>query len=376
MMRTKWALILFLISIVVLASGYFIVIEPPTEENGFQESESPVELELFEIYQVTNDPAQQENPVIHNNILAWQDDRHGNWDIYMFDLETARQTRITSDESDQLEPRVFGDNLIWRDMRNNKGDFQNFPVDYNSDIYMYNLTSHTEQQVTTNEQGQFAADINNNYIVWLDYRSGFGEVYLYDLTTQQERKISNNSENCSGCKIENNTVIWRTQEDGKYQVYMYNIKTNETQKLAISFGHELNEIVFDDRHLAWSGVPEDGNNSDIFVYTFSTSRVIQVTTNETLQFGPELSNDYLLWTDLRNDPKGWIECPCKSSSEVEKYDNWDIYLYDLSDPDGTLQQLTSEVGSEFLSDVYEGIMIYISEIQNKKDVCIMKFKPE
>jgi len=52
---------------------------------------------------------------------------------------------------------TIGDIIIWRDMRNNKGNMQNFPVDHNSDIFMYNLTTRTEEQVTTNEQGQFSA---------------------------------------------------------------------------------------------------------------------------------------------------------------------------------------------------------------------------
>jgi beta propeller repeat protein len=43
---------------------------------------------------------------ISGNIIVWQDNRNGNWDIYMYNLATRKETRITATPSDEREPSV------------------------------------------------------------------------------------------------------------------------------------------------------------------------------------------------------------------------------------------------------------------------------
>ena len=49
----------------------------------------------------------------------------GNHDIIMYDLSTSTGTQITTNGSSQSEPAIYGDRIVWRDDRNG-----------NSDIYM------------------------------------------------------------------------------------------------------------------------------------------------------------------------------------------------------------------------------------------------
>src|SRR3989304_6192597 len=45
----------------------------------------------------TSDPADQSLPRIDGTKIVWTDARHGNWDIYLYDLMTGWEHRITAD---------------------------------------------------------------------------------------------------------------------------------------------------------------------------------------------------------------------------------------------------------------------------------------
>ncbi|WP_095642876.1 PKD domain-containing protein [Methanosarcina spelaei] len=63
---------------------------------------------------------------------------------------------------------IYGDRIVWTDSRNG-----------NSDIYMYDLSTHNETQITTRESYDFSPDIYGDRIVWNDYRNGNGDIYMY-----------------------------------------------------------------------------------------------------------------------------------------------------------------------------------------------------
>ena len=57
------------------------------------------------------------SPAIYSNNIVWQDNRNGNWDIYIQDLSTKKQTHTTN-QSDQINPAIYGNKVVWGDYRN------------------------------------------------------------------------------------------------------------------------------------------------------------------------------------------------------------------------------------------------------------------
>jgi TolB protein len=138
---------------------------------------------------ITLDSASQENPAIYGNTIVYQDNRNGNWDVYMYDLmgpSWVPETRITTNTADQVNPRISGDKIVYQDGRNG-----------NWDIYMYDLSTQTETQITNNPLAQEYPAIDGNRIVWQDSRntnfdsgSVMWDVYMYDLSTQAETRVT------------------------------------------------------------------------------------------------------------------------------------------------------------------------------------------
>ena len=372
-MRLRWAIVIGLIVVFLFAGSYYELIKY-SEPKILKNKHIPVLLEINKPYQITDNPANQDNPIINGNYIVWQDDRNGNWDIYLFDLKTSSELQITDNENDQVTPKLYGDIIVWKDMRNQIGVPKNFPLNYNSDIFYYNISSKQEFQLTTNNQAQFAPDIYNKYIIWLDYRAGNVEVYMYNLDTQLESKISKNEKNITLTKIFKDTIIWRGEEGNRSLLFKYDIEMNQVTKLDLNSSSKMGDFDFNDELFVWSDVPEQGNNADIFMYNFKSKITTQITTNESYQYGPILAGKDILWTDLRNDPDGWVYCPCKDLPEEKKFDNWDIYIYDSQSTPGIEKQVTNSMDSEVVYDIYDNLMVFVKTVKYQKNLYIMRFK--
>ena len=63
----------------------------------------------------------------------YNDTRNGNSDIYMYDLSTGKETQITTNQAAQNPPSIYDDKIVWQDKRNEGWD-----------IYMYDLSTGKE----------------------------------------------------------------------------------------------------------------------------------------------------------------------------------------------------------------------------------------
>ncbi|MGA9351689.1 MAG: choice-of-anchor Q domain-containing protein, partial [Anaerolineae bacterium] len=119
-------------------------------------------------FSVTSDGGNtnQMNPAIWNNTVVWQDNRHGNWDIYGYDLSSQTGFRITDDPADQVSPTISGPTVLWQDARNGGWD-----------LYGYDLDRQIEFPVRTFPADQLSPAIADNIIVWEDWRDRNGDIY-------------------------------------------------------------------------------------------------------------------------------------------------------------------------------------------------------
>jgi len=73
-------------------------------------------------FPICTDINSQSAPAISSNIIVWQDNRNGNWDIYGYNILTEAEFQITDDTADQTTPAISGNTVIWEDMRNGQRD--------------------------------------------------------------------------------------------------------------------------------------------------------------------------------------------------------------------------------------------------------------
>ena len=254
--------------------------------------------------QITTDPKSQEGVDIDGDLIVWHDARNipnegpyskncyslgRNCDIYLFDLSTNTERQITFDPGHQWNPSISGNRIIWSDYRNG-----------NWDIYLYDLVTDTEYPIITDPAEQYSPIIYRDLIVWRDYRYGNWDVFLYDLTTNTEWQITNDPAYQSPTDIEGNKIVWSDYRDGNSNIYLcdYNSETGACPEQQITSGtgiyHHAADISGD--KMVW--YDNRNGNWDIFLYNLSSGTERQITTDSKDKKFPRIDGNRIVWNSM------------------------------------------------------------------------------
>jgi beta propeller repeat protein len=139
-------------------------------------------------------PETQQNPDIYRSLIVYEDNRAGNLDIYMYDIESDTETPISTASGDQTNPKVYGDYVAYESA---------------GGVYLYNINTAVTRAVV----GAITAgtmDFFGNSIVY-DDGSGIRMKKVYDLSN--EMSVSSMTGTDLGVYgnntwWSNNSVIW------------------------------------------------------------------------------------------------------------------------------------------------------------------------
>jgi beta propeller repeat protein len=232
------------------------------------------------------------------------------------------ETRITT-HGMACEPQIYGDKIVWEDLRNE-----------NDDIYMYDLSTKKELQITTNKSIQECPSIYGNKIVWEDESDGRHDIYMEDLSTKTQVRISK-SGSAYNPEIYGNKIVWEGESNGNEDIYMYDLSTKKEIRITTSGSAYMptiygNKIVYSD---------DNNGNFSIYVYDLSTSK-------RTL-----ISNTSIKRADIYEDRIVWVDF------KVDGYEGFDtLYMYNLTTSKKT--QIIAIPGSIVSAAIYGDKIIW------------------
>jgi beta propeller repeat protein len=313
--------------------------------------------------QITSNSAIQKNPDIYeyglnNYAIVWEDNRNGNWEIYMFyqkDLgngnwDVRPEVRLTTNPASDENPRIFNDRIVYQSDRNG-----------NWDIYMYNITSNTETQITNNTAHQTSPAVDGNYIVWQDNRRGQWDIYMFDLTTQSERQVTSTDDNYNP-EISGNRIVyrndyayegWRGGQVLNSEICWYEISTGQSRVIDFGERGKVADPAIDGNNIAWARSPY--YEWDIFLYNASTCDDFWHTTSYAQHQQPEISGQYVVNTDDRNG-------------------NLEIYISDfVAGQEFRVTNNNATQNSPKISAEYGGFIVYNDNRNGNGDIYLTSF---
>lgn len=297
---------------------------------------------------ITTNPSNSENSIIYGNTVVWQDDRNGNWDIYIEDLSNKKQIH-TTDKSDQTDPAIYGKKVVWTDDRNKCSDVYGC-----SDIYLQDLSTNKQTRITTSGKASMP-NIYENKITYVklgyNERQNWNDLYIYDLSTKKETQLPT-VVSAHNPAIYGNRIVWLDFDGfsgGDYNIYMYDLinkKQAQITKGDFYKGEAINMPEIYGNRIVYDTYRNE--NWDIYMYDLSTKKETRITTNKSDQQAPAIYGNTIVWQDNRNG-------------------NWDIYAYDLV----THQQIhTTDKSDQVAPAIYSNKVVWTDYRNGKTDIYI------
>lgn len=281
---------------------------------------------------ITNNISLQLGPKIYGNIIVWEDNRHGNFDIFMYDL---------SEDTDSDDIPNYLDN----------DDDDDSILDVNDED-----PDLAEIRVTDHPAHQEKPAIYGNNIVWVDSRYGNKDIFMYDIVSKKESLIAGFSEIPTPHPIDPEKYIWPQQDypkiygdlivyednrDGNNEIYMYNLSLD-------SDFNGIPNYLDPNRNQNDSGLRITNNSAADYRPAIYKNSIAYTRSDNIFLFDLNKNMEFKL-TDSSPSQKIYNRpCSIYGTKVAWTYDNGtkDIYLYDLaldSDTDGTPNYMDSEI---------------------------------
>jgi beta propeller repeat protein len=310
------------------------VFTPETEENDLVLDIRPLTLDAVALgcdeVQITTDESDQFGAAIHEDYVVWNDERNGNRDIYLYDLESGDEVQLTTDESDQQTPTVYGERAAWVDM----SDGQH--------VYVYDLESEEGEVVTSGNQKYQTPELEGNNLVYgyhAPWSSGTRwNVFLYDLVSDEGRVVyPDKGEHQYLPSIDESKIAWL--RDGN--VFLFDVFVRQITQSSTVAG----QPVVSGSRVVWQD--EINGNWDVYMYDLDTGSHYQITNEESDQMNPAIYGDKIVWQDDREG-------------------DWDVYELDLST--GVEEVVSAAAGDQTSPRIFENTIVWEDERSGNRDI--------
>lgn len=252
--------------------------------------------------------ADDSSPSIQGDKITWLDNRN----ITVYNISTGKEIEIVNAST----PAIYGDNVVYVRSKYEDGQPASYQNDGYNSLYLYNLSTNEETQLTPYEHAQFGPSIYGNKILWGQANQvNSGEwstnISIYDIPTKRVSDISRTG-TATGGKIYGNTVVWVEQKNESWDIYMRDIAKHETRQITFD-GNSTSPDIYGDR-IIWEKQYWVGNNlsNGIYMYDISTNDTIYITSASY----PAIYDDKIVYIRRGND----------TEDQADDY----IYLYNLS----------------------------------------------
>lgn len=208
---------------------------------------------------VAADPVSaQKNPGISGSVVAWEDTRDGNHEIYARNLAGGSAVRLTNSPQTDMDPAVSGARVAYVRRDSTAGTCH---------IFVTDVVTLATRQVTSGAGCHGSPDISGHRVVYHGNRDGNQDVFVYDLAANSETRIGltgvQRNANVSG-----DFVAFEDVASANSDIRLYHVPTATlTTAVGTASNEFLNDI--DGNRVAYTS--DAAGHLDIWVYEFTST---------------------------------------------------------------------------------------------------------
>jgi beta propeller repeat protein len=237
--------------------------------------------------QVSDNTTYTTHPAIYGNLIAYTDcgidsTCNSNSMIYLYNITSGTRTQISSGSDWQDFPAVYNHRIVWQDSL------------INTQIYINGTSPSLATQVSAPGSAQYSPAIYEDMIVWWDLRSGNPEIYLYNLTSHLETQITNNPSGSdqSMPAVYGNRIVWHDNRNGNYEIFINGTAPGDEHSLTPNdlTGIDHQNPAISGKWVVWEQINLTDLNYDIVVNDTSTNQKIPIALDrQEVLVGPSIS---------------------------------------------------------------------------------------
>jgi len=206
-------------------------------------------------------------------------------------------TPVINHPSSQESPAIDQQRVVWQDFRAGP-----------TDIFLADLQNQTIMNLTqTNPDWEVQPDIDGDLVVWKDGYNGIG-IHGLNIATGQKFTVTEGHSDTSRPRLSGNIVVWADNRAGgeDWNIYGYDIATQTELVISTAPGRQQDPQIDGNLVVWWD------NQEHLLLYNLDTKQTQTVLGTRGARLPAVSAADQLVvWQDIRNG-------------------DWDIYGYDLT----------------------------------------------
>jgi beta propeller repeat protein len=223
-----------------------------------------------------------------SSIIAWEDHRSGESDIYVYDITDGRETRAVNLEAIRREPSVSGSTIIWIE-----GDASDDGV-----IRGVDLTEAAELEITSEPARISRPTISSDLIAWQERVDGRWLVQVADRSGERLGTLGEDAQNAGRPDASGHRLVWQQHDGESWNIHLYDAEVHATAPITGS-EHDDQYPVVSDEYIVFLRSPASGGPPQLIARHIESGEEQVITSDHTVQ-RPAISGQMVVWEDWRS----------------------------------------------------------------------------